>query len=133
SRDAASSLGTSGDFTFTTLAPAAVTMTVSPTSVAPGGTVTVAIANGPGNILDWIALYTAGAPDSAYSDWKFLNGLRTAPATGVTSATVTFTMPSTSGSYTFRFFSNNTFTLLASANVTVTGDTAPPVISAVAA
>src|SRR5439155_773253 len=67
-----------------------------------------------------------------YSDWKFLNGLRTAPATGLTAATLTFAMPSTPGAYTLRFFSNNTYTLLTTANVTVNDITAP-VISAVVA
>src|SRR5207253_6452603 len=37
------------------------------------------------------------------------------------------------GTYTLRFLANNTYSLLASANVAVTGDTTAPVISAVVA
>src|SRR5439155_14850634 len=48
-------------------------------------------------------------------------------------ATLTFTMPATPGTYTFRFLANNTYALLTSANVTVTGDTTPPVVTAVVA
>src|SRR4029079_8014345 len=55
SRDAAGNLATSGDFTFTTLAAASVTLTVTPTSVAPSGTVSIAVSNGPGNTTDWVA------------------------------------------------------------------------------
>ena len=30
--------------------------------VAPGAKISVAVANGPGNPTDWVALYAAGAP-----------------------------------------------------------------------
>src|SRR5438270_4990192 len=99
----------------------AQTITAAPTTVPARGTVTVTIANGPGNTTDWVALYPIGANAGAYLDWQFLNGQRTAPATGLTAATLTFTMPAAPGTYEFRFFPNNTFTLLATtAPVTVT-------------
>src|SRR3989442_11503299 len=69
------------------------TVTVTPTSVAPGGTVTVTIANGPANATDWVGLYTTAAADTLMLDWKYLNGLKTAPSTGTANATVTFTLP----------------------------------------
>jgi len=107
------------------------TITVTPTAVAPSGSVTVSVANGPGNLMDWIALYPQGAADSAYIDWRFLNGLKTVPASGLTSATVTFPMPAAAGTYTFKFFANNAFTLLAvSGPVTVgSADVTPPSVS----
>ena len=71
------------------------TVTVTPTSVAPGGTVTVTIANGPANATDWVGLYTTAAADTLMLDWKYLNGLKTAPTTGVANATVTFAPRST--------------------------------------
>ena len=75
--------------TITVQAPSP-SISVTPTSVPLSGTVTVTIANGPGNVMDWVALYPAGAPDSGYTDWRFLNGQKTAPATGLTAATLTF-------------------------------------------
>src|SRR5205823_13131803 len=78
--------------TTTTVPP---TFTVTPTTVTGGGTVTAAIANGPGNATDWIALYPSGASNTAFVDWKYLNGLKTAPTTGLSSASVTFNMPAT--------------------------------------
>ena len=67
------------------------------------------VTNGPGTPKDWLALYTMGAADSAYLDWFFLNGTKTAPAVGLTTATVTFTLPTTPGAYEVRFFFNNTY------------------------
>ena len=57
--------------------------------MAPGATVTVTVAGGPGNALDWVALYDVGG--STELDWKFLNGSRTVPSAGVTEATVPVT------------------------------------------
>src|SRR5205823_13629466 len=83
-----------------------LTITVTPTSVAPGATLTVTIANGPGNAKDWVGLYTTTAADTSMIDWKYLNGQRLAPASGVTSATVTFSAPA-NGQYNVRFFPND--------------------------
>src|SRR5439155_970064 len=78
-------------------------------TVAPGATVSVGVTSGPGNPKDWLALYPTGAADSAYLDWFFLNGTKSAPAVGVTTATVPFTLPHTPGTYEVRFFANNTY------------------------
>jgi hypothetical protein len=91
---------------------------VSVSSVAPGGSVQVTVADGSGNTSDWVALAKAGTALTSYVDWKYLNGTRSLPATGVTSAALTFAMPQTLGSYEFRFFANNGYTLFA---------TSPPV------
>ena len=75
---------------------------VGATVVSPGATVQVAVAEGPGSPTDWVGLYSAGSPDTGYVDWAYLNGTRTAPASGVTSATLSVRMPTTPGTYNFR-------------------------------
>jgi hypothetical protein len=60
-----------------------------------------------------VGLYATNAPDSAVLDWKYLNGSRTAPATGVSDAMVGFVMPASAGTYEFRLFRNNTYARLA--------------------
>jgi uncharacterized protein YegP (UPF0339 family) len=118
--------------------PSGVSITPSATTVAAGGTLTVTIANGPGSRLDWVALYPTTASGAAFIDWKYLNGLRTAPSAGVTSATLTFVMPTTPGTYTLRLLANNTYTLLASTTtITVTsvpvGPSITPSVTTIAA
>ena len=79
---------------------AGTTITVSTrTSVTAGNAVTATVGNGPGNATDWIGLYAAGG--GALLNWKYLNGAQTAPAAGMTGATVAFTMPMTPGSYNY--------------------------------
>jgi hypothetical protein len=97
------------------------TVTVSSTTVGPGGAITATIANGPGNLLDWVTLTSASAPDTSYLAWKFLNDTTLPPSTGATGATLHFIAPMTPGTYNFRFFANNTYTKLAT-SVTVTVD-----------
>jgi hypothetical protein len=94
------------------------TLTVSSTTVNPGAPVTVTVANGPGNAMDWVTLVSASAADTSYLAWKFLNDSGQIPTVGVTTARLTFTAPMTPGTYNFRLFANNTFTKLA---------TSPPV------
>jgi len=101
------------------------TLTVTPTSVAPGGIVTVTLSNGPGNTNDWVGLYSSSAPNTMMLDWKYLNGTRVAPAAGATGATVTFMMPGTLGTYNVRFFSKDTYVLLAT-SATITVQSAAP-------
>jgi subtilisin family serine protease len=89
------------------------TLTVSATTVAPGGQVTVTLTNSPGGAQDWLALAAVGAPSSSYLQWTYVGA-------GVTSRTWTVTMPTASGQYEFRLFLNNVFTLAAtSPKVTV--------------
>jgi uncharacterized protein YegP (UPF0339 family) len=102
----------------TTLPP---TLTVSTTSPPPGATVSVTVGDGPAYRGDWVALAKVGSPATINVDWKYLNGTRTLPATGVSSAVLSFTMPVTPDTYEFRFFANNGYTLLA---------TSPPIIVA---
>ena len=96
--------------------------TAPPTTVtvSPSATVTVAVSNGPANPTDWVALAQVGSSDYSYISWQYLNGFQTPPGSGLSSATLTFTMPATTGNYEFRFFANNGYTKLAtSTTVTV--------------
>src|SRR5690349_6989967 len=71
------------------------TVPPNPVSVARGAAVSAAITNGPGNARDWVGFYPVGGNAFSYVDWFYLNGSKTPPATGVTSATVNFTAPQT--------------------------------------
>src|SRR5687768_4365157 len=63
-------------------------ITAGPTMVGAGGAITVAVTNGPGHTNDWVGLVETSAPDTSYIAWMFLNGTTSAPATGLTSATL---------------------------------------------
>jgi hypothetical protein len=96
------------------------TAPVTGVTASASGNVTVAPSGGPANTTDWVALAAIGTADNSYLDWQYLNGTKSAPSTGSSSATLTFAMPSTLGTYVFRFFANNGFGRLAfSTNVTV--------------
>jgi hypothetical protein len=104
-------------------------LSVSPTSVTGGGMVTANVMNGPGNPLDWVGVYLVGTPDTSVGllDWKYLNNSQTAPSSGLSNATLTFTMPVTAGSYELRLFINNSYVRIAvSPSVTVTPMSAEP-------
>ena len=105
-------LATSGSITTTV-----PSVTLSATTGTAGGTVMAMVANGPGNAGDWVGLYnTSGTA----MQWQYLNGTQVKPAVGVTSSTVTFSLPSTPGIYQVRLF-NATYTLVAtSASITTT-------------
>jgi hypothetical protein len=107
----------SGAITVTSAGPA---VSVSSTTVQRSAVINFEVSGGPANRLDWVSLSPASAPDSGYQDWNYLNGMKTAPATGQSSATLQFTAPSTPGTYNIRFFANNGMNKLAtSATITV--------------
>ena len=91
-------------------------LTVGTPSVSPGGQISVGITDGTRNSTDWVGLYAAGAPDSAFLEWNFLNGMKSAPAIGIETTTVFFTAPMTSGNYEVRLFANNTYQRLATSS-----------------
>jgi YD repeat-containing protein len=97
-------------------------------TVAAGSTVSLSITGGPGNTTDWIGLYAAGTSDYSYLNWCYLSGTQSLPATGLTSATFGFPLPSTPGDYDFRFFANNSWQRLAVSAV-ATGAPPPTVTS----
>jgi hypothetical protein len=108
-------LATSG--TVTVLVP---TIT-APATVVSVTTLSVTVANGPGNPTDWVALYCPTTqPDGAYVDWKYLSDTQVAPGSGQTGATVHFTVPASASACNVRWYANDTMRLLAtSGTVTV--------------
>jgi subtilisin family serine protease len=86
-------------------APPPPTMTLTSSVVLPGGTIEVQVTNGTGNAGDWIGFYAPGAADNGFSDWAYLNGTKSRPASGLTTATVQFPAPAVAGVYELRLFS----------------------------
>lgn len=97
-------------------APAGVT-------VGAATSVTLGVADSAGQPSDYLALFAIGAPDSQPLAWCYLNGTKTAPGTGLTTATVTQLAPGAAGTYEWRLFTNST-RLATSGPVTVTASTA---------
>jgi hypothetical protein len=96
--------------------PGAPTVSIDTPAINPGGAFQVSVAGGPANRMDWVALVPAGGPDNAYVEWFYLNGQKTAPAAGVSSATVPFVAPTMLGTYNARFYTNNQLVKLATSN-----------------
>jgi hypothetical protein len=132
-----------------TITVSATTTAITINGVAPPSVVTVSagamlslgVTDDPGNATDWIALYPAGAADSAYIDWRYLNGTVVPPASGATSGTLAFPAPTMAGGFEFRVFANNGFERLttrafvvqsSTAQITVNG-VAPPSVATAAA
>src|SRR5262249_37172733 len=104
--------GTSSSLPFAINPPPSIT--VNTTTVAPGGSVTMTLSNGPGGPFDWLALAATGALSNNYLQYVYVGS-------GVTTRTWTVTMPTTPGTYEFRLFLNNGYVRAAtSPTVTVT-------------
>ena len=108
SKNSSGTLSVSGDFTFTTTAaPAsgggsAYTLTPSSTSVAAGASFSVSwTAPSTASLNDWISLFQAGAPGTAYGWFQFTQG--------ATSGTFNLTAPAKPGQYEFRYMLQNTY------------------------
>ena len=98
-------------------APAVV---VNTPNVSPGGTIGFTVTNGLPNPTDWVTLSPAAGTDNWYVDWQYPNGLKTAPTSAVSNATLQFPAPTTPGTYDIRLFANNRLTkLVTSAPITV--------------
>lgn len=98
----------------TVTAGATPAITVDTTSVRVGGSVTMTLTGGYGGSTDWLALAATTAANNTYVKYTYVGG-------GVTTRTWTVTMPTTAGTYEFRLFLNNGYTLAAkSPPVTVT-------------
>jgi hypothetical protein len=95
---------TSPTITATVVNPPA--LTVSTATAGPGAPVTVTLTNGYGGGTDWLALARTGSPNNSYIQFTYVGG-------GVTTRTWTVTMPTTPGTYEFRLFLNNGYTLAA--------------------
>jgi hypothetical protein len=96
------------------------TLTGSPSSVAPDGTLTVSWTAPSGRpATDWIALYPVGSPnDDSYTWWQYTQG--------AASGSLTLGAPRQTGQYEFRYMLQDGYTDSARSNtVTVGGGTAP--------
>jgi 5-hydroxyisourate hydrolase-like protein (transthyretin family) len=115
-----SRLATSAPITVTAGTPPA--LAVSTTSAAPGSPVTVTLTNGYGGDTDWLALAQTNTPSNSYVQYAYVGA-------NMTTRTWTVTMPTMPGTYEFRLFLNNGYTLAAtSSTVTVTVGT-PPILT----
>src|SRR5581483_8628423 len=98
-------------------------LTLSKTSFAPGESIVVTFANGPGNPKDWIAVYPKGVtPHSGSTIWSYVGGGHTASA-GLTQGTVTLdatsvnqasSWPLAVGSWTAFYLVNDGYSSIAS-------------------
>jgi fibronectin type 3 domain-containing protein len=101
--------GASNQVSATPQAAVNYSLSASPTSVAPGGTVTVNWTAPAGHSTsDWIALFAVGSPNTSYLAYQY--------TTADTGGSVTFTAPGTPGSYEFRFLPNDGYTSVAVSN-----------------
>jgi hypothetical protein len=81
-------------------------LTISANQVAPGGSVTVTLRDGYGGSGDWMSLAAAGASSLSYIKYTYVGA-------GLTTRTWTVTMPASAGTYEFRLYLNNTYTIAA--------------------
>ena len=79
----------------------------------PGEIMSVTVQGNSSGTQEWVAVYDASAPDSAWSVeglWQYLGGSKTEPASAMTKPmTLTFNAPSIVGTYNVRYFSENGF------------------------
>ena len=94
------------------------TLSASPKSVAPGGTITATWSGiAAPAARDWIGLYTPGAANTSFIDWIYVSCSK-APGAARASGSCPFVVPSTvaPGTYQLRLLANDGFTLLATSN-----------------
>ena len=89
----------------------------APATATAGSVAAVTVTGAPGNATDWIGLYAAGASDTSYLQWRYLNGALTPPSTGTSNAALSFLMPAVPGDYDFRLYAHNSYERLASSSV----------------
>ena len=85
----------------TQLVPA---VALTPPVATPGTILSAAISDAPGNRGDWAGLFAVGADSAHFVAKQYLNGSTVPPATGVTSAHLSFTAPAQPGRYNVRLF-----------------------------
>lgn len=112
-------LATSGTIAVGSSSSGSTTLTASPTTAHVGNAIQVVVSNGPGNATDWVGLFVVGSSDGSAVQWQYLNGTQTQPASGMTSATLTFTAPSTTGNYEARMYGKGFVRLATSATIAV--------------
>lgn len=96
---------------------AGVRLTVSPTSIPPGGTITVSWSGiRTPTPTDWLGLYAPGSADTAFIDWIYVSCSKT-PGSAMASGSCPFVVPVLApGIYEMRLFANDGFTNLTFSN-----------------
>lgn len=108
--------GASDALTFTISQSATATLTATPTTITPGGQLTVSwTASGGLSAFDWIGLFRVGDPNTSILWWRYTGG--------VPSGSFTLASPAERGLYQFRYLLNDGYTDVARSN-TVTVDAA---------
>src|SRR5581483_2102641 len=100
--------------TTTATALSAVSLTVSPTSAAAGGTVTATWSGiASPTATDWIGLYAPGAANTATLAWAYVS-CSSAAGSARAAGSCAFPLPATlsAGSYELRLFANDSYTRL---------------------
>jgi hypothetical protein len=87
----------------------------TPTTVAPGGMITVTVTNGLGGPSEWVGLVEASALDASHVTWNYLNR----------GTTLQFVAPVTTGRYNARLFANGWNKVATSNSISVETPTRP--------
>jgi Calx-beta domain len=93
-------------------------LSASPTTIAPGGTVTATWSGiAAPSARDWIGLYTPGAANTTFIEWIYVSCSKI-PSSARASGSCPFAVPSTvaPGNYQLRLFANDGFSILATSN-----------------
>ena len=110
--------------------PGSASVSLNASQFAPGAKIMVRVADPVKNVQARVALYVASNPDSAWSyknNWMSMSGLRSYPASPISSASLTFIAPNEPGTYNIRLFANDGYAtrLAVSSNFTVVAPLAP--------
>jgi hypothetical protein len=98
------------------VAAASATLSVAPTSAAPGATVTATWSGiASPSATDWIGLYSPGSADTAFLAWIYVSCSKATLSGPRASGSCPFTLPNplAAGTYELRLLANNGFTRLA--------------------
>ena len=109
-------LATSGAITVSV--PSGPSLRASPSTVAPGGSVTATWSGIPSpTYLDWVGLYTPGSADSAYIAWVYVSCTLT-PTVPAATGFCSFRIPSwlTPDTYELRLLANDGYSRLATSS-----------------
>ncbi|MBI3940599.1 MAG: M23 family metallopeptidase, partial [Acidobacteria bacterium] len=79
------------------------------TTANSGSELTVTVYDSPASLTDWVGLYAKGAPDTSFSDWKYLNNQRQPPSAARNSVDLGFAAPTAPGIYEFRLYASDGF------------------------
>ena len=98
-------------------------------TVVTGSTITITVADGPGDPRDWIGWYAPGSlieSGAPGGPWVYVNGTQVAPSTGLSSFHVMMAAPAISGSYEMRFYADDSYNLVAHVAFAVGAPPPPP-------